>query len=128
MLHRRNPRKDFETLRADVDRLRSDIGNLSGSVSHSFSRRARGTRKGLMNNVHDGRAELGRWADYAKKSGKHARHDAEVGMASHPFSTAAVAFGLGFGVAVVVGALSRRSRHRYRGHRAQATEFGEDLL
>ncbi len=125
MFHRHDTQSDFDTLRDDVDRLRSDIGQLSGSVGHSFAKRARSARKGLMSDVHDGRAELGRWAGYAKDRSRHARHGAESEMSDHPFSTATVAFGLGFGVAVLVGALSRRSRRKQRGHRA--TEFGEDL-
>ena len=129
MLQRRNPRRDFETLRADVEKLRTDIGNLSGSVRHTTAQRARGAQRSLLSELQDGRAELERWLNTARKSSRHAWRDAEAGLSHHSFSTAAVAFGLGVGVAVLAGALSRRSRHRrYDGRaRTRATEFGEDL-
>jgi len=121
-----HPAKEYRQLRGDLDRLRSDVNALSGSVYQYTGERFRDAANGVEERVRRGNERIVRGVERIDERGRGVCRSTHDALASRPFTTAAVAFGLGYAVATVYGAARRFYRRRQMGqpHRVDANDVG----
>lgn len=119
-----SPGREFRKLRTDLERLRSDVNNLSGSLYHLTSGRAQSVATGLEDSVRRGNQRVVRGIERVDARGRSAYRSARDTLADRPFTTAAVAFGLGYAAATVYGFARRiyRKRQLGRPHRVHVED------
>ena len=97
-----NIRKEFEELKTDFDKLRGDIAGLVDALRDAGMDRAAEAKADLGEQYSAQREKLRAALNRARARGDEAVDDLEQGIAEHPLSSLAMAFGLGFIIAKLI--------------------------
>lgn len=110
MAHRSDPRSQFDTLMADIDRFRSDVGDLTATLQDLLAGGLASAQDDVETRAGRGRAALQRGGEEAGQAARRALREAESTVTGAPLASVLVAFGLGFVVAKAFGGNANRSR------------------
>jgi ElaB/YqjD/DUF883 family membrane-anchored ribosome-binding protein len=94
-----NLQNELETLKADVAKLRSDVGDLVNTLKALGVEKASGAKASLDEELEKRREELRDALKGAKARGERAANAVEGEIAEHPMSSVMAAFGMGFLIA-----------------------------
>lgn len=99
-----NLNQEFETLRADVAKLRSDVGDLLDVLKALGAEKVSDARTTLDEELLKRREELRAALNGAKARGERAAQAVEGEITEHPMSSVMAAFGMGFLIAKLLDA------------------------
>lgn len=101
-------RKELDTLKEDIAKLRTDIGDLTSAIKSVASEKVSSTKADAQ------RRAQGAWEDIESKldevlnQGRAAAGEVEDKITAHPAGSVLTAFGIGF---IIAKLLDMRGRH-----------------
>ncbi|HKI73064.1 MAG TPA: SIMPL domain-containing protein [Pseudomonadales bacterium] len=94
-----NLHEEFETLKEDVAKLRTDVGDLLSVLKAMGAEKVGDARESLDDELARRREELRAALKGARARGEHAAEALEGEITDHPMSSVIAAFGMGFLIA-----------------------------
>ncbi len=92
-------RKELDALKADIARLREDIGGLSDAVRSTAGESVRGAKAEAQQRLQKAWEDIEQRLEGLLDEGKTTFHGAERKIGEHPTGSVLTAFGLGFIIA-----------------------------
>lgn len=94
-----NLQEELETLKADVAKLRSDVGDLLDILKSLGAEKVNNAKDALDDELEKRRQEIRDALAGARARGERTAHAVEGEIAEHPLSSIMAAFGIGFLIA-----------------------------